>query len=106
MAATAALPRPLTAACSTMLPTAVMLHCRPMGRPIMHRSAQWERLNRPSSRDQPSIRKFFTMYKRLHTPATAWLMTVASAAPNTPASKARMKKMSRKMFSTLATIKK
>ena len=61
MAATAALPRLLTAACSTMEPTAVMLHCRPIGRPITHRSAQRAGLKRPSSRLQPSIRKFLAM---------------------------------------------
>ncbi len=48
-AATMLLPRPLTAPCSTTLPMAVMLHCRPMGMPMLHSFAQWGRLNAPSS---------------------------------------------------------
>ena len=34
MAAMAVAPRPLTAVCSRMLPTAVMEYCKPMGKPI------------------------------------------------------------------------
>ena len=48
-AATMSLPRPFTAPCSTTLPMAVMLHCRPMGMPMLHSFAQWVRLKQPSS---------------------------------------------------------
>ena len=48
-AATISLPRPFTAPCNTTLPMAVMLHCRPMGRPMAQSFAQCGALMRPSS---------------------------------------------------------
>ena len=48
-AATMLLPRPFTAPCSTTLPMAVMLHCRPMGMPMLQSLRQWLALRRPSS---------------------------------------------------------
>ena len=46
------------------------------------------------------------MYHRLPRPATAWLNTVANAAPNTPILKTMIQSRSSPMFRKLATSRK
>ena len=95
-----------TALCMMTLPMAVMLHCKPIGRPMPSSRALMARSGRVSPGCIRSMVKRRSMYTKLATPEMAWDRSVASAAPNTPMSKTMMKYKSRPTLSALVSTRK